>query len=163
MTARRRGMRGGESVPPRSTAEGEDAPNNLRSQGAVCSKIAAMRELWDEQVQNRSMTAADLQYNAKESPTLAQLKVASGGSTQEAKGSVYARQRTLERLHHDAKSRLAGVSGVGGGVSLWPAMDDMRLSRSDAVQLSCVSLVLMAAAGMLFMMYHGTRSTRDPV
>ena len=151
-------MRRGESVPPRSTAEGEDAPNRLRSQGAVCSKIAAMRELWDEQVQNRSMTA-DLQYNAKESPTLAQLKVASGSSTQEARGSVYARQRTLERLHHDAKSRLAGVSGVGGGVSLWPAMDDMRLSRSDTVQLSCVSLVLMAATGILFMMYHGTRST----
>ena len=130
--------------------EMEDAPSSLRSKGTVCSKIAAMRERWDEQVQNRSLAAADL-HHARESSTLSQLQ----GSTQEAKGSVYARQRTLENLHHDAKSRLEGMSGVGGGVSLWPAMDDMRLSRSDAVQLSCLSLSLMAATGILFVMYHG--------
>ena len=155
MTARRRSLLlSSEGSVPYCSAEMEEAPSSLRSQGAVCSKVAAMREGWDERVQNGTLAAADLQH-AKESPTLTQLRMPSGGSTQEAKGSVYARQRTLEKLHHDAKSRLESMSGVCGGVSLWPAMDDMRLSRSDAVQLSCLSLSLMAATGILFAMYHG--------
>ena len=135
----------------------EDTSSGLRSQGpTVRSKIAAMRERWDGQIQSQS--PADLRCTGgRESPTLVQLKRPSNGSTKEAKGSIYTRQRTLEKLHHDAKSRLEGVSGVGGGVSLWPAMDDMRLSRRDAVQLSCLSLVLMFATGMIFIMYHGVQ------
>lgn len=60
------------------------------------------------------------------------------------------RQR-LERLHHEAKSK----DGVGGGVSLWPAMDDMRLSREDVWRLAAVCVSLLAVTMVMFNFYHG--------
>lgn len=140
-----------ENVPPPSPA-GKETPRALQ-QGAIGGKIAAMRERWDEQVQSSFRTDS----TAKESPTLIHLKKTNEASVQrehQAKGSVYSKQRALERLHHEAKSRVEGVNGVAGGVSLWPAMDDMRLSKSDSMQLLCLCLVLMAATGTVFMTYH---------
>lgn len=171
MAARRRSMLSSkENFPPGfpSTPAEEDTSSSLLSlsqQGIVGGKIAAMRERWDEQIQNRTRAHSDLQSATKESPTLAQLKNMSGGSSQEenpTRGTVYARQRALEKLHHEAKSRLEGVGGVGGGVSLWPAMDDMRLSRGDAVQLACLSLILTVATGILFLIFHGRIVPRLP-
>ena len=147
-----------ENVPPRSPAS-KDAPRKLQ-QGKVGGKMAAMRERWDEQVQNSIRSES----SSKESPTLVQLKKTNETPVQreqQARGSVFSKQRALERLHHEAKSRVEGVSGVGGGVSIWPAMDDMRLSRSDAMQLSCLCLVLMAATGTLFMTYHSRWTERE--
>lgn len=147
-----------ENMPPGSPSPHElgASPRNLHSlsqQRMTGGKIAALRERLDEQVQRRARHS-DLH---RESPTLTHLKNTSKTSEEEKQErcSVYARQRALEKMHHAAKSRLEGVSGLGGGVSLWPAMDDMRLSRSDAVQLSCTSLVLMVATGIIFLIYHG--------
>lgn len=128
----------------------------------VGDKIAAspMKEQWDGQG-----TADLLQRASRESPTLAQLRKRTEDSCEEGRppsGVVYATQRVLERKHHEAKSRLEGVSGVGGGVSMWPAMDDMRLSRSDALQLACLSLVLVGTTGLVFWMYHGQSASPPP-
>ena len=156
-----------ENLPPASSSSTEkvDAtPRTLRSgREQIGGKIAAMKERWDGQVPSSAVLPRS---STNESPTLAQLKkTGGGGSLQEDKqtrGSVYTRQRALEKMHHEAKSRLDGVSGVGGGVSLWPAMDDMRLSRSDALQLTCLSLALMAATWVVFWMYHGKFSVTRP-
>lgn len=145
-----------ENLPPSPSPHERNASpqvlHSLSKQRMTGGKIAAMRDHWDEQVQRR----AHPDFH-KESPTLTLLKSTSRTSQEEkkARGSVYTKQRALDKMHHAAKSRLEGVSGLGGGVSLWPAMDDMRLSRSDAVQLSCTSLVLMVATGIIFATYHG--------
>ena len=123
-----------------------------------------MKERWDGQ------STADLlppraSRESRESPTLAQLKRRTEDLSEEerpASGVVYAMQRALEKKHHEAKSRLEGVSGVGGGVSMWPTMEDMRLSRSDALQLAYLSLVLVGTTGLVFWMCHGQSASSVP-
>ncbi len=68
---------------------------------------------------------------------------------------VQATQKLLAQKHYEAKSNLEGVSGVGGGVSIWPAMDDMRLSRQDAFLLAKVCLGLVIATIAIFWWFHG--------
>ena len=70
-------------------------------------------------------------------------------------GYIYAAQRELMKKHHEAKSRVHSVSGVGGGVSLWPAMDDMRLTRREAnwLVISCGLLILGTMS--VFLACHG--------
>lgn len=143
------------SVPSGKTGASRHTVQARLRREQVGDKLVAMKERWDGQPLNTT----DLVSSAsRESPTLAQLKRRTEDWSEEgrpASGVVYATQRVLERKHHEAKSRLEGISGVGGGVSMWPAMDDMRLSRSDALQLACLSLVLVGATGVVFWMYHG--------
>lgn len=138
------------SVPSGKTGASRHTVQARLRREQVGGKLVAMKERCD---------TTDLVSSAsRESPTLAQLKRRTEDWSEEgrpASGVVYATQRVLERKHHEAKSRLEGISGVGGGVSMWPAMDDMRLSRSDALQLACLSLVLVGATGVVFWMYHG--------
>ena len=70
-------------------------------------------------------------------------------------GSVQSTQKDLIRKHQEAKSRVNYVSGVGGGVSLWPAMDDMRLSCNEVIVLLVSSLSLMLITGAIFLFLHG--------
>ena len=69
--------------------------------------------------------------------------------------SVQSTQKELIRKHQEAKSRVNYVSGVGGGVSLWPAMDDMRLSCNEMIMLLVSSLSLMLISGGIFLFVHG--------
>ena len=71
-------------------------------------------------------------------------------------GTVYAAQRELIKRHYEAKSKIDGISGIGGGVSLWPAMDDMRLSGSDTVRLAVLCVVLVVATLTVFYSFHGS-------
>ena len=88
------------------------------------------------------------------SPTLAHLQ--SRSEDGRPGGFVQAAQRELEKKHHRAKSRVhAGVSGIGGGVSLWPAMDDMRLSGSEVNWLVIVCGVLIVGTMSVFLVCHG--------
>ena len=62
----------------------------------------------------------------------------------------------LDRRHQQAKSNVkGGAGGAGGGVSLWPAMDDMRLSREEVWRLVGLCVVLVACTWAIFHMYHG--------
>lgn len=65
-------------------------------------------------------------------------------------------RRELGRLHHQAKSNLKDGVHVGGGVSMWPAMDDMRLSREDVWRLVAVCVLLIACTIAFFRLYHGS-------
>lgn len=130
--------------------------------------VTTMRERWENYRHNdkaKELTSS-VSLRSGDSPMLAQLKAGGHGGEEEGgasdaasrpkeRGSVYAAQKMLAKKHHEAKSRLAGVSGVGGGVSLWPAMDDMRLSRSDALQLILVCTLLVAATIAVFYSMHG--------
>lgn len=139
-----------ENVPPLSPSiqEEKNTPRSLKH-SMVSGKIAAIRDKWDEQVQIRSQTIPTLIQLQKKNEVSVKKEQSVRGST------VFERQRILERLHHEAKSRVDGVGGVSGGVSLWPSMDDMRLSRNDAIHLICLCLFLMIVTCAVFIMYHG--------
>lgn len=64
-------------------------------------------------------------------------------------------RKELDKLHHESKSKVKEGVCVGGGVALWPAMDDMRLSREDAWKLAVLNVVLIASTFAIFHMYHG--------
>ena len=153
MAERRRLISSKENFPP-SSPFSQDSQRNVQNTAVVSEKIAAMRDHWT------GKKTIDAEAEFAKSPTLAQLQresEASAKKERQGKSSVMlARQHELERLHHEAKSRLVGnVSGVGGGVSLWPAMDDMRLSRGDAVQLALLCLFLIVSTVVIFIMLHG--------
>ena len=64
-------------------------------------------------------------------------------------------QKELDKLHHEAKSRVKEGVCVGGGVALWPAMQDMRLSRDEVWKLAVLSVGLMLSTFAVFHVYHG--------
>ena len=74
-----------------------------------------------------------------------------GGGQPQGGGKVQELRKELDRLHYQAKSK----DGVGGGVSIWPAMDDMRLSRGDVWRLTAACVVLIACIIAMFNFYHG--------
>lgn len=66
-------------------------------------------------------------------------------------------QEELAKKHHEAKSRVAELS-VGGGVSLWPSMDDMRLNSWDVLSLTALCCILMFVVVKGFFFLHGQGS-----
>ncbi|XP_048382230.2 uncharacterized protein LOC125450280 [Stegostoma tigrinum] len=64
------------------------------------------------------------------------------------------KQKILQEKHLKAKSSLDKIP-VGGGVSLWPDMDDMRLTKREVVVLAISSLLLIFAVIILFEYLHG--------
>uniref|UniRef100_W5ML40 Uncharacterized protein n=1 Tax=Lepisosteus oculatus TaxID=7918 RepID=W5ML40_LEPOC len=70
------------------------------------------------------------------SPSLAMLRMTPGPSLQE-------KQKLLQEKHEKAKESLDKLA-VGGGVSLWPEMDNMRLTAEEGFVLfiSCVLMIL---------------------
>ena len=142
-----------ENLIPCSAASEKREPSDSAQRTPLRQEL---KERWDEQCRR---TAERTQAgSARHSPTLAMLRRTAGDTTSKGEqfpvGSVLATQRALQAKHHEAKSRLDGVSGIGGGVSLWPAMDDMRLSRGDIVQLVYLSLILASVTGGVFWAYH---------
>lgn len=98
------------------------------------------------------------------SPTLMGLRRASVAESDDTGGrgratrvqsNVEAKQRVLATKHQNAKSSACQVVGVGGGVTMWPGMDDMRLSQRETVQLTAVAVCLIAGSMCLFIYMHG--------
>lgn len=115
-------------------------------------------------VQNRSnfLSTADrskphkyLNQKINHCPTHPHLQSSNMDRPQWQSGYVYAAQRELMKKHHEAKSRVHSVSGVGGGVSMWPAMDDMRLTRREANWLVVSCGVLIIGTMSVFLACHG--------
>ena len=94
-----------------------------------------------------------LKINRLNSPTLAHLRSKMDKGRQS--GYVNAAQKELMKKHHEAKSRVHSVSGVGGGVSMWPSMDDMRLARGEANRLVIFCGVLILGTMSVFLACHG--------
>ena len=120
------------------------------------SKIASMRETWENNI-FPATCATRTTIAVEDSPTLTQLREHSAHErpTNKVSGYIHAAQQELEKMHHKAKSNVAGISGVGGGVSIWPAMDDMRLSRNDLKWLVVVCVVLVTMTFATFFICHG--------
>ncbi len=70
-------------------------------------------------------------------------------------GVFKARQELLVRKHADARARADSLSGVGGGVSLWPCMARMRLTREEGAALVVVSVALVLLSVAAFRFLHG--------
>ncbi|XP_065831740.1 uncharacterized protein [Oscarella lobularis] len=82
------------------------------------------------------------------SPTLAQLK--------NQQHHVATRRRELMAKHLESKSKPL----VGGGVTMWPAMDDMRLSRNDVIFLGALCLALILCMCATVIAIHGDAMTK---
>ncbi|XP_074660716.1 uncharacterized protein LOC141913154 [Tubulanus polymorphus] len=81
------------------------------------------------------------------SPGLAQLRNTPGSRLKE-------KQKILTQKHQEAKGKLDAVN-VGGGISLWPEMENMRLTKQEVVNLMAVCLLLLLATISLFQWLHG--------
>lgn len=113
---------------------------------------SALRDHWEKHEAGvRGEAEQPGQSRPKNSPTLAQLQ----SRSERRSGYVHAAQRELQKKHHDAKSKVHGMSGIGGGVSLWPAMDDMRLSTREVNWLVVVCVLLIVATMTVFLACHG--------
>ncbi|XP_067838741.1 uncharacterized protein [Heptranchias perlo] len=79
------------------------------------------------------------------SPNLAMLRMTPG---------LQQKQKLLREKHLKAKSSVDKIP-VGGGVSLWPEMDNMRLTKGEVIVLTVSSLLLSFAVIILFDYLHG--------
>ena len=60
----------------------------------------------------------------------------------------------MVRKHETAKQRVDNVN-VGGGVSLWPDMECMRLNSQEVVQLAVLCVGLALGVTLIFAFLHG--------
>lgn len=70
------------------------------------------------------------------------------------KGRVHKDRHTLISKHLDTKHNMDRLS-VGGGVSLWPDMEDMRLSLIEILKLGALCFLLFVVVMMIFSKLHG--------
>ena len=150
-----------ETIPPAKQIKSGVAsvlasfPSPSRARGP--GEAVTPRDRWenhDAAVEQRAPTP----NRVKNSPILSQLQSRSDMLHQQdgkKVGFVYAAQRELEKKHHDAKSKVHRMSGLGGGVSMWPAMDDMRLSRREVNWLVVSCGLLVIATMSVFLVCHG--------
>ena len=121
------------------------------------SKVAVIRDHWEldcpfERTSRRDMNSVDhLKMNSGQPPR----RTVIADEDKLARSTVYATQRELAKRHYEAKSKLDGISGIGGGVSMWPAMDDMRLTSADTVRLAAICVVLVLTTVAVFYAFHG--------
>ena len=64
------------------------------------------------------------------------------------------KQSLLVRKHESARQRVDSMN-VGGGVSLWPEMESMRLTDEEVIHLAGVCVALIAFVITLFYFLHG--------
>ncbi|KAL8567167.1 hypothetical protein ACOMHN_033069 [Nucella lapillus] len=69
-------------------------------------------------------------------------------------GGLKEKQRELIKKHEQIRQNSDKLN-VGGGVTLWPNMNQMRLSRNEIVTLVLACLVLVLLMGLLFVQLHG--------
>ncbi|KAK6494750.1 hypothetical protein HHUSO_G1371 [Huso huso] len=81
------------------------------------------------------------------SPNLAMLRMTSGSSLQE-------KQRLLQEKHQKAKETLDKLA-VGGGVSLWPEMNNMRLTADEGLVLFVSCVLMTFTVFIIFKYLHG--------
>ncbi|XP_014675808.1 PREDICTED: uncharacterized protein LOC106815811 [Priapulus caudatus] len=84
--------------------------------------------------------------NPKVSPTLEKLR--------NTPAVVRTKREVLLKKHSVARERTDSLC-VGGGVSIWPEMDAMRLTRYEALQLAVGSVSLALVTYKLFFWLHG--------
>ncbi|XP_069755747.1 uncharacterized protein [Narcine bancroftii] len=80
------------------------------------------------------------------SPNLAMLRMTPG---------LQQKRKVLQEKHLKAKS-FAGKIAIGGGISLWPEMDNMRLTKGEVIGLAITSLLLGLTVFIIFEYLHGT-------
>ena len=149
-----------ENLPPGQ--DWEEVPSSVSRRRPLskpstqpCSKIRAMRDRWEH-----CQFESDTRGREAESHSKDNLNGDCSGSEDRSlasvtRGTVYAAQRELVRKHYEAKSKIDRIGGIGGGVSIWPAMDDMRLSKTDAVKMALICMALVAATMATFYCFHG--------
>ncbi|XP_072037515.1 uncharacterized protein [Amphiura filiformis] len=85
------------------------------------------------------------------SPGLKQLRQTPGRALQ--------KQKILEQKFHAAKSKVSSAN-VGGGISVWPEMEDMRLTSKEVWGLVLICIGLTVGVYVGFQIIHGALMLR---
>lgn len=96
--------------------------------------------------QRKKLLETESQGPQEISPTLQKLR--------DTPGRVNKDRHTLISKHLDTKHNMDRLS-VGGGVSLWPDMEDMRLSLIEILKLGAICFLLFFVVIMVFSKLHG--------
>nr|XP_022333283.1 uncharacterized protein LOC111130474 [Crassostrea virginica] len=96
--------------------------------------------------QRKKLMETDNAGQQETSPTLQKLR--------DTPGRVNKDRHTLISKHLDTRHNMDRLS-VGGGVSLWPDMEDMRLSLTEILKLGAVCAMLFVLVILIFNKLHG--------
>jgi hypothetical protein len=64
------------------------------------------------------------------------------------------KQTILVRKHEETRRKVDSLN-VGGGVSMWPEMDSMRMSTEEIYKLSGFCLIMVIIVDAIFIGLHG--------
>ncbi|XP_060581681.1 uncharacterized protein LOC132738238 [Ruditapes philippinarum] len=91
---------------------------------------------------------ASFRNDDKVSPMLAKLRMTPGRLLKE-------KQTILVRKHEETRRKVDSLN-VGGGVSMWPEMDSMRMSKEEIYKLSGFCLIMVIVVIAIFIGLHGS-------
>ncbi|XP_045215539.2 uncharacterized protein LOC123565825 [Mercenaria mercenaria] len=97
---------------------------------------------------NTPRADASFRNEDKVSPMLAKLRMTPGRLLKE-------KQTILVKKHEETRRKVDSLN-VGGGVSMWPEMDSMRMSREEIYRLSGFCLLLVSIVAAVFALLHGS-------
>lgn len=140
------GQDGGYDVSEDPQALSQQGASPLLQKLRMTPALARVKEKLETQLAGGVPIVPDREN--KYSPGLQRLRATPGRP-------VLEKRELLTRKHEEARNR-ADELNVGGGVTLWPHMVDMRLSRSEAVRLTAACLLLMVVTVFAFWQLHGS-------
>ncbi|XP_046357223.2 uncharacterized protein LOC124135745 [Haliotis rufescens] len=105
--------------------------------------ISHLRQRLEDRLEGRGSVEAE----DNTSPGLARLRMTPGRILRN-------KQEVLIKKHEEVRQRADKLS-VGGGVSLWPQMERMKLNSGETIQLILTSLGLMFTVVFTFYKFHG--------
>ncbi|XP_064650433.1 uncharacterized protein LOC135501919 isoform X2 [Lineus longissimus] len=109
------------------------------------SALVGIRERLEQQMSE----SGSLKVKERISPGLAQLRNTPGRGLKE-------KQKLLAQKHQEAKSKVnTDGANVGGGISIWPEMDNMRLTKQEVINLTSLCVLLMLLVVFFFVQLHG--------
>ncbi|KAL4227589.1 hypothetical protein ACF0H5_013032 [Mactra antiquata] len=136
--------------PVRTRKSKSNTPIN-HSDSSVCkpSPLIGDYGLQDNSLPCTPVTRADASFrnDDKISPMLAKLRMTPGRLLKE-------KQSLLVRKHEETRRKVDSLN-IGGGVSIWPEMDSMRLTMKDVKHLILGCVILIAVTVASFLAVHG--------
>lgn len=111
------------------------------------SLVYNLRQRLEKQIVEKDLGTSGFDSIERTSPGLSKLRMTPGHKLQEKKD-------LLMRKHEQAKNQNK-TSYVGGGVSIWPQMENMRLTGQDSKVLIAAATFTFASVLSSFLVLHG--------
>ncbi|XP_061174490.1 uncharacterized protein LOC133183564 [Saccostrea echinata] len=131
---------------PETSGEPPIKKHRLISSGSTPQRngLTPVRQRLEQQ--RKKVLEKETRSQQETSPTLQKLR--------DTPGRVNKDKHALINKHLDTKHNMDRLS-VGGGVSLWPDMEDMRLSLPEILKLGALCFSLFSLVIILFTKLHG--------